>query len=51
MKKKRFRLFDAVLATVCIILVAESVAPAASIGNSQFFWWVLLLTVFFYLMD
>ncbi|NLL01855.1 MAG: APC family permease [Mollicutes bacterium] len=47
MKKKRFRLFDAVLATVCIILVAESVAPAASIGNSQFFWWVLLLTVFF----
>ena len=35
------------VATVCIILVAESVAPAASIGNSQFFWWVLLLTVFF----
>ena len=47
MKKKKFRLFDAVLATVCIILVAESVAPAASIGNSQFFWWALLLTAFF----
>lgn len=46
MRKKRFRLFDAVLATVCIILVAESVAPTASIGNSQFFWWALLLIAF-----
>lgn len=46
MKKKKFRLFDAILATVCIILVAESVAPTASIGNSQFFWWALLLIAF-----
>ena len=47
MKKRKFRLFDAILATVCIILVAESVAPAASIGNSQYFWWILLLIGFF----
>jgi len=46
MKKRKFKLFDAVLATVCIILVAESVAPTASIGNSQFFWWALLLVAF-----
>jgi len=46
-KKKKYRLFDAILATVCIILVAESVAPAASIGNSQFFWWIILLIAFF----
>ncbi len=45
-KKKKFKLFDAVLATVCITLVADSVAPTASIGNSQFFWWILLLVAF-----
>ena len=45
-KKKKFRLFDAILATVCITLVAESVAPTASIGNSQYFWWIFLLIAF-----
>lgn len=46
-KKKKFRLFDAVLASVCIVLVAESAAPAASIGNMQYFWWIFLLIAFF----
>ena len=46
-KTKKFKLFDAVLAAVCIVLVVESVAPAASIGNSQFFWWLFLLAGFF----
>ncbi|MBQ3141941.1 MAG: APC family permease [Bacilli bacterium] len=46
MKKKKFKLFDAILATVCITLVADSVAPTASIGNSQFFWWIFLLIAF-----
>ncbi|CAH2212109.1 APC family permease [Tepidibacter aestuarii] len=46
-KKKKFRLIDAVMASVCIILVAESAAPAASIGNSQFFWWIVMLVGFF----
>ena len=45
-KKKKFRLVDAVLATVCITLVAESVAPTAAIGNSQYFWWILLIIGF-----
>jgi amino acid transporter len=46
MKKKKFRLVDAVLATVCITLVVESVMPTAAIGNSQYFWWLLLLIAF-----
>lgn len=46
MKKKKFRLFDAILGTVCLTLVCESVMPAAAIGNTQYFWWVLLLIGF-----
>lgn len=46
-KTKKFRLFDAVLAAVCIVLVVESAAPAAAIGNAQFFWWIFLLLGFF----
>ena len=45
-KKKKFKLIDAVLATVCITLVAESVAPTAAIGNSQYFWWIFLIIGF-----
>jgi len=46
-KKKKFRLIDAVLATVCLILVVEAAAPSAAIGNSQYFWWIILLGAFF----
>src|SRR5574344_946272 len=46
MKKKKFKLFDAILATVCITLVAESVMPTAAIGNSQYFWWLFLIIAF-----
>lgn len=45
--QKKFRLFDAVLLSVTVVLVAESVAPAAAVGPSQFFWWTLLLICFF----
>ncbi len=45
-KKKNFRLIDAVFAAVCIALVAEAVAPTASIGNSQYFWWIFLIIAF-----
>jgi len=45
-EKKKFKLIDAVLATVCITLVVESVAPTAAIGNSQYFWWILLIIGF-----
>lgn len=45
--KYKFRLFSAVLATVCIILVGDAVAPTASIGNSQYIWWLIMLIGFF----
>lgn len=46
MKKKKFKVVDAILATVCITLVAESVMPTAAIGNSQYFWWIFLIIAF-----
>ncbi|MBQ9180495.1 APC family permease [Candidatus Saccharibacteria bacterium] len=46
-KKYKFRLFSAVLATVCIILVGDAVAPTASIGHSQYVWWAIMLIGFF----
>lgn len=36
-----------VLMAVVIVMNVESVAPAAAIGPSQFFWWVFLLLFFF----
>ena len=45
-KKKKFRLFDAILGTVCLTLVCESVMPTAAIGNTQYFWWIFLLICF-----
>ena len=45
-KKKKFKLLDAILATVCITLVAESVPASAAIGNSQYFWWIFLIVAF-----
>jgi len=47
MQTKKFKLFDAVLAAVCVTMVVESVAPTAAIGNSQYFWWLLMFVVFF----
>lgn len=46
-KKYKFRLFSAVLATVCIILVVDAIAPTASIGHSQYLWWILMIIGFF----
>ena len=45
-KKKKFKLFDAILGTVCLTLVCESVMPTAAIGNTQYFWWIFLLICF-----
>ena len=47
MRIKKFKLFDAILAMVCIILVTEACAPTAAIGNSQYFWWIFLFLFFF----
>ena len=45
-RKKKFRLVDAILGTVCLTLVCESVMPTAAIGNTQYFWWIFLLIGF-----
>lgn len=47
MKKRKFRLFDAILAMTCIIMGTESCPSASAIGNSQYFWWIFLLIFFF----
>lgn len=44
--KKKFRLIDVVLSVICVVFVAEAIAPAAAIGNSQFFWWIFLIIFF-----
>lgn len=44
--KKKFRLFDAILAVICVVFVAEAAAPVAAIGNSQYFWWIFLILTF-----
>ncbi|WP_330659640.1 APC family permease [Caproiciproducens faecalis] len=46
MEKKKFKLFDAILSVICVVFVAEAAAPAAAIGNSQFFWWIFLIVAF-----
>lgn len=44
--KKKFKLTDAILTVICVVFVAEAAAPVAAIGNSQFFWWILLIVGF-----
>lgn len=43
----KFRLLSAILTTVCIVLVGDAIAPVASIGYSQYFWWIIMLLGFF----
>ena len=45
-RKKKFKLMDAVLGTVCLTLVCESVMQTAAIGSQQYFWWIFLLICF-----
>ena len=42
-ERKKFRLADVVLSVICVVFVAEAAAPVASIGNSQYFWWVFMM--------
>lgn len=41
-----FRFVDVFLSVFCIVFSVEAAAPAAAIGNSQFFWWLLLTFTF-----
>lgn len=46
MKTKKFRLADVILSVICVVFVAEAAAPVASIGNSQYFWWIFMILAF-----
>ena len=45
--KKKFTLFDVVLSVICVVFVAEAAAPVAALGNSQYFWRILMIVTFF----
>lgn len=44
--QKKFKLSDVILSVICVVFVAEAAAPVASIGNSQYFWWILMIVAF-----
>ena len=44
--KKKFKLRDVILSVICVVFVAEAAAPVASIGNSQYFWWIFMIIAF-----
>lgn len=46
--KKKFKLTDVILSVICVVFVAEAAAPVASIGNSQYFWWIFMLIAFLF---
>ena len=46
MEKNQFRLADVILSVIYVVFVAEAAAPVASIGNSQYFWWIFMILAF-----
>ena len=45
-EKIKFSLLSCTLTVICVIFVAEAAAPVASIGNSQYFWWIFMIILF-----
>lgn len=43
---KKFNLTSAILSVICVVFVAEAAAPVASLGNSQYFWWLFMIIAF-----
>lgn len=46
MAEKKFSFISVILSVICVVFVAEAAAPAAAIGNAQFFWWIFLIITF-----
>ena len=44
--RKKIRLSDVVLSVICVVFVVEATAPAAALGNSQFFWRLFMIVAF-----
>ena len=46
MAARKFSLIDVVMSVVCVTFTIEAAAPAAAMGNVQFFWWLFLIVTF-----
>ncbi len=44
--KKKLSFWTVIATVICVVFVCEAAAPAAAIGNQQFFWWVFLILTF-----
>ena len=44
--KKGLSFLTVISTVICVVFVCEAAAPAAAIGNSQFFWWIFLILTF-----
>ncbi len=47
MKKNKLTILDSLLSVVCIVISMEAITPTAASGNSQFFYWAVILVLFF----
>ncbi len=45
-KEKKFHHLSAILSVICVVFVVEAASPVASIGNSQYFWWLFMIIAF-----
>ncbi len=44
--KKKLSFLTVIATVICVVFVCEAAAPAAAIGNQQFFWWIFLVITF-----
>lgn len=44
--KKKLSFLNVIATVICVVFVCEAAAPAAAIGNQQFFWWIFLVITF-----
>ena len=45
-EKKHLSFLTVISTVICVVFVCEAAAPAAAIGNQQFFWWIFLILTF-----
>ena len=45
-EKKGISFLTIISTVICVVFVCEAAAPAAAIGNQQFFWWIFLIVTF-----
>lgn len=44
--KKKISFMTIISTIICVVFVCEAAAPAAAIGNQQYFWWIFLILTF-----